>query len=202
MGAQKLDLEEIQYLSYIPKELAQFWQAYFSNLSVSLGKLFYKYTKEIATVRYMHRDLVDAETYFEAVGESSLIKSFALSQNANDMGFLLFSEELCYYLMNSILGGCKSKNYEFDRRKMGLIDPLLLETVLDDILIVLKKEMALNYKNLFFHVLSKNTDKDLILYLKKYKIMSIQQFMCIIGNQSFVFDIAFTDKAIERIALS
>ena len=42
MGAQKLDLEEIQYLSYIPKELAQFWQAYFSNLSVSLGKLFYK----------------------------------------------------------------------------------------------------------------------------------------------------------------
>ena len=202
MGAQKLNLEEIQHLSYIPKELAQFWQAYFANLSVSLSKLFYKYSKENATVRYMHRDIVDAKTYFEAVGESSLIKSFALSHNADDMGFLLFSEELCYFLMSSILGGSKSENYEFDRRKMGLIDPKLLETVLDDILIVLKKEMSLNYKNLFFHVLSNNTDKDLFLYLKKYKIMSIQQFMCIIGNQSFVFDIAFTDKAIERIALS
>ena len=191
MTAIKLETET---LNYIPKELTDFWRQYFSTLSIDLTKLFYKYTHENTMVRYMHRDIVKSDEYIQAVYDYSVIRSFKI--NPAGRGYLLFSEQMCSYLLNMMLGG-QEDTTPLNQRLLSKVDKLLLDNILNDIMAVISK----HFINSGFSIEPEAYDSNVYLLPYGKERISVQQFMIVTGSQSFVFDIAFNHKTLESMVL-
>ncbi len=198
MGILKLTPGEFQDISYTPKELSDFWKMYFSTLSVNLSKLFYKYTKEPVSVRYLHRDIVKGKDYLDAICDNSVIRPFKINPNTG-LGFLFITDDLAAYFINSILGG-----REEDLVTGHLLtntDFKLLENIMDDILVLLYNQLKEDNRNINFEVI----DPGKVLFLSNSKeahqLISVQQFLVVTGRNSFVFDIAFTNRLLESFVL-
>ncbi len=191
MGALKLQTEQ---LNYIPKELSDFWRQYFSSLSVDLSKLFYKYTHLNTMVKYMHRDIVKSDEYVQAVYEYSVMRSFKI--NPSGRGYLLFSEQMCSYLLNMMLGG-KADNTPLSQRLLSHVDKNLLDNILNDILTVISK----HFESSGFSIEPEANHSNVFLLPYGKEMISVQQFMIVTGSHSFVFDIAFSYNTLESMVL-
>lgn len=208
MGILKLTPEELKDISYSRKELSLFWQSYFSGLSVDFAKLFFKYSRETISVRYLHRDVVNGKEYLEAICDNSVIRPFELTPN-HGMGFLFLTDELSNYFINSILGGRivpseiqgHFSQPFYPRSKMTEIDNKLLENILDDMLKLLLNRLKESHREIEFRAI----DPREVLFLKRSEspgpVISVQQFLVVNSTQSFVFDIAFSSRALENFVL-
>lgn len=199
MGVLKLTPEEFQHIKYIPKELSNFWKCYFAGLSISLNKLFFKYTCDNISVRYLHRDIVKGKDYFEAISGNSVIQPFNISPTGG-FGFLFVTDDLANYFLNSILGGVQEESEEVSHL-ITSTDLKLLDNILDDILVVLLMQMKEKNKGIEFQKIG-NEDSSVLTQINAAdQIISVQQFLVVTNSNSFVFDIAFTNRVLEEFVL-
>lgn len=198
MGIIKLTPGEFHDKTYTPKELTLFWQNYFAMLSINFSKLFCKYTRESISVRYLHRDTVEARQYFDAVFEKSVIRAFEVSPGQG-VGFFFLTDDLSNYFINSILGG-DAENFN-SSHLVTRTDFKLLENILDDMVALLHRELRKSHRDILFLEIDQNKIPFLSHSNEAHRMMSVQQFLVVCGSYSFVFDIAFTNSLLEASVL-
>ena len=199
MGVLKYDLTEMESISYTPKELSDFWKIYFSTISVGLNKLFCKYSHENVSVRYLHRDVIKTGKYLESVYENNVIRSFAIKPY-HAQGHIFIPDDMCLHFINKLLGGQTNYGLSADHI-LTKVDVKILENVLDDIMAMTRIELGQRFKGLEFEVIDEDVFSHELCSAKTPGFLSVQQFLYIAGSQSFVFDIAFTNRFLEQYTL-
>ncbi len=199
MGILKLTPHEIQSLSYTPKDLSDFWKRYFSNLSVNLTKLFFKYSHENFSVRYLHRDIVKTHDYLNSIDHQCVLKPFKIN-NGEGLGFVLLSTDLSNYLINSLLGAVSDEYGQ--GHILTTVDQRILNNVLVDMTKVIEMQMINDHKHIVFNEMN-TTDFEFLKFANKaHDLISVQQFILVSGQHSYVFDIAFSNKLLENYVLT
>jgi hypothetical protein len=199
MGILKLTPQEIQSLNHTPKDLSDLWKRYFSNLSVNLTKLFFKYSHESFSVRYLHRDVIKVYDYLNSLDHQCVLKPFKIN-NGEGLGFVLLSTDLSNYLINSLLGS--DSDHYGQGHILTSVDQKLLNNVLVDMTKIIEMQMINDHKHIVFNNMG-TTDLEFLKFTHKgHELISVQQFLLVSGQHSYVFDIAFSNKLLENYVLT
>jgi len=198
MGVLKLKPNDFEKLRQIPNDLSEFWKGYFAHVAIDLNRLFFKYTQEPMTIKYLHRDVIRAKDYFATISEFSVIKPFNISP-MKGIGFFYFTNDLCNYFIDCLLGG--SDKNQTQSRPITSTDQKVLEHILNDIMITLQKQMEAENRVIDFESVD---PKDVSLFTNSQaaeQYISVQQFLVVNGHRTFVFDIAFSNRILEEFLL-
>jgi len=179
---------------YKPKELSTLWKMYFSNISISMAKLFFKNTREHISVRYKQRNVVMSREYLDKLNPNSITFAFKINP-INGTGIIFFSDDLANYLVNSFLGGLNSK-VELNR-ELSSTDAKLLNNTLGDIYGLLLSQMKEDRIEVEFENIQPNLLNFVSNSSAANEMISVQQFVVEVANNSFLLDIAFSNRLIE-----
>ena len=201
MAIYKLNAQGLQEVQYAPKELSEFWKLYFANISIRLNKLFFKYTRENITFRFVQRDIVTLKDYFKDIDQDAIIQPFSIKPY-NDLGFMFMPQKLTNYLIENMLGGLASSEEATPiYRSTTDVDRKLVENIMDEVLTVMLMQFKEDHREVSF---VKEDPGQVLFYsssLDHNKLISIQQFMVMTPSNTFVFDIAFANRVLEHFVL-
>jgi flagellar motor switch protein FliM len=198
MGIRKISARSLANLDNSKKELSIFWNTYFSSLSASLTKLFFKHTQEQVSVRFVHRDIVKVKDYFDHLNEVSVVHSFRI-QPHNEIGFLHLNDDLSNWMINTVLGGSDSQldlSHQITETDLALLDSFLTE-MMDTLL----KQFQDENRQVDFDVIDEDLHLLKISQLHAEQLISIQQFSLSTPSHTFVFDIAFSSRVLDSFSL-
>jgi flagellar motor switch protein FliM len=198
MGIQKLSPDEFANFSPQHKELSSFWKSYFSSLSAKLNKLFFKHMREQVSVRFVHRDIVKVQDYIDHMAEDSIVHAFKMYPQ-HELGFLHLSQDLSNYMLNTMLGGTGVQSSV--NHSNTPTDLLLLGNFLTEMMDVLLAQFKVEGRIMEFEVVEEETALIHVNSQHVDKLISIQQFSITTPNQTFVFDIAFSNKVLDSFSL-
>ncbi len=198
MGVHKLSAQDLVNYQKAPRDLSDFWKNYFANLSITISKLLFKYTRENISVRYLHRNVINASAYFATTTPNSVIKPFKITPH-DAIGFFYLTNDLCNHLIDSLLGG--GENNPTENHIITNTDQRILETILKDLTVILEKQMQEDGREISFQDID---PKNVSLFTNStaaQQDISVQQFVVFSGGRTFVFDIAFTNRILEEYLL-
>ncbi|MAX66341.1 MAG: hypothetical protein QF441_05705 [Bacteriovoracaceae bacterium] len=201
MGAIKLTPIQIQELHQTPKDLSDYWKNYFSSWSLNLSKIISRYGVEHAALRYLNRDVVNSAKYLSSIEHDVVIQPFRVGSNG-DIGFILLSQDFANHLVDSLLGG---KTYKSSQRVLHFTtktDRKVLENILADMVIVLGNQLQQNNHHFNFEIMEVDELDVISLQLLPQELISVQQFLFLGDERSFVFDIIFNKQFIESYVLT
>lgn len=196
---RKIQLQNANLEYRNQKELSLVWKNYFSNLSVSLSKLFFRYLKNNVYVQFASRDIVVQSDYFGYGANTIYLRPFKILPYG-DLGYILFEFEHANFIMN-IMKGAKKHSLDSNYSNISYLDRSLFDNILHDIYNILSLELhALNSQL----ILEESSDEfySKMHYLNSQnKLLSVHKFYCQTDDTSFEFDIVFTNKILESFIL-
>ncbi len=198
MGVYKLKLQDFQNLQKPVQDLSEFWKGYFAGVAINLNHLFFKYTHQNVSVKYLHRDVIKGKDYLATMGQNSVIRTFKVEPHQGT-GLFYLNNDLCNHLIDCLLGG--GEKHATKEHVSTSVDQKILDHVLQDMLVVLQKQLTMDGRVLELKA-AKTIDLNLFaMSAAAEQIISVQQFVVLSGNSSYVFDITFTNRVLEEFLL-
>lgn len=186
-----VNLDEIKYS---PVELSEFWRRYFAELSIDFGRLFSRNTTQNITARYLHRDVIMLNEYMKSTSRSAIMQPFRINPE-NEIGFIYLTGDLCNALIHYMLGG--SPNKDESVHYLTQFDEKLLGNILSEVTLLLERHLKKYNGQLSFEPLDPIHLNLMEVGIDGERLLSVQQFLLVTGQNTFVMDIAFSNKFLE-----
>ncbi|MAZ49604.1 MAG: hypothetical protein CME65_13670 [Halobacteriovoraceae bacterium] len=168
-------LIELNNTSFNKGEFSQIWREYFSDLSLELSRVLEPYFNEDVTVRYLHRNVLFLEEYLHTTSKGSIFHPFKIIPS-QDIGFLFLSgDEL--NLVRALDDMTRLVERHLSKKETRQADKLRLESLPIGQL----KVMEIGFQ--------------------AQAMLSIQQFLVVIGKETHILDLAFSHRFLEGRAL-
>lgn len=168
-------LIELNDTSFNKGEFSQIWREYFSGLSIELSRVLEPYFEQEVTVRYLHRDVLFLEEYLRTTSQGPIFHPFKIVPS-QDIGFLYLSG-----------------------------DELILLNTLDDMTRLverhLSKQETKRENRVRLEGLPIGQLKMMEIGFQAKTMLSIQQFLVVIGKNTHILDLAFSHRFLEGRAL-
>lgn len=185
-------------IKYTPKELSDHWRRYFSTLSIDLNKLFMKYTYSQVSVRFLHREVFIFSEYLKHTSQNSVMLPFKINP-AHEMGFIYIPGEFSEFLINALLGG--KDGVPDNVHYLTSFDEKIISNAMSDMAWLVEKHLVQTQKELKLELEPVLNINDLKSTLIVESTVSVQQFLIMTGESTYVFDLAFSNKFLESFVL-
>lgn len=185
---------KLDEIKYNPVELSEFWRRYFAELSVDFGRLFSRNTAQNITARYLHRDVLLLNEYMKTTSRSAIMQPFKIFPE-NETGFIYLTGELCNALIHYMLGGQSSNDDTV--HYLSQFDEKLLGNILSEVSLLIERHLKKYNNQLRFETLDPVDLSLMEIGIDRERLLSVQQFLLVTGQNTYVMDIAFSNKFLE-----